>query len=54
MALASLKPGKTFDNWDEVLSFLKELETVNFYPLRFIDKKTISSYNKAVSLNFDL
>ena len=49
MALETLKPGKTFDSWDEVLSFLQELETVNFYLLRFIDKKTMASYNKAVS-----
>jgi hypothetical protein len=51
MALENLKPGKTFDSWDEVLSFLQELETVKFLPLRFIDKKTIASYNKAVSFD---
>ena len=48
MALESLRPGKTFLSWDEVEKFLKELETVNFFPLRFEDTKTIGSYNKAV------
>jgi hypothetical protein len=49
MALDSLKPGKTFSSWEEVEKFLKELESVNFFPLRFDDTKTIVSYNKAVS-----
>jgi hypothetical protein len=51
MALKTLKQGKTFDSWDEVLLFLQELETVNLYPLCFNDKKTIASYNKAVSFD---
>ena len=49
MALDSLKPGKTFSSWEEVEKFMKELESVNFFPLRFDDTKTIVSYNKAVS-----
>ncbi|KAK4024570.1 hypothetical protein OUZ56_009993 [Daphnia magna] len=48
MALSTLKPGRSLDSWEEFETFLKELETVNFYPLRFKDKKTIVSYNKVL------
>ena len=48
MALELLKVGARFPSWEAVEAAIKELEEVNFFPLRFGDKKSISSYNKAV------
>jgi hypothetical protein len=48
MAFELLKVGARFPSWEAVEAVIKELEEVNFFPLRFGDKKSISSYNKAV------
>jgi hypothetical protein len=48
MAFELLKVGARFPSWEAVEAVIKELEEVNFFPLRFGDKKSISSYNKTV------
>ena len=45
MAFELLKVGARFPSWEAVEAVIKELEEVNFFPLRFGDKKSISSYN---------
>ncbi len=49
MALSKLVLDETFDSFEAVEAFVKELRVNYYYPLKVLDSKTISTYNTEVS-----
>lgn len=49
VSLESLRIGKTFNCYDDVLKIIDDLAEEQSYPLKILDSSTIETYNKKLS-----